>query len=105
LDAADYPEAYYYNAAANYNLKKMDEAETSARQAVMLDTAHRFPGANHILGLILYRKKDYAGAVEQMRNYLQIAPKADDAEEVKKEVADIEHLMNAARATAEAQRQ
>jgi tetratricopeptide (TPR) repeat protein len=101
LDAVDFPEAYYYNAAANYNLKKIDDAETSARQAVKLDTAHRIPEANHIFGLILYRKNDYAGAAEQMRTYLEMAPHAADAQEVKAQLADIERVSTAANPTPE----
>lgn len=98
LDAVDFPEAYYYNAAANYNLKKPDDAEASARQALKLDTAHRFPQAAHILGLILYQKNDYAGAAEQLRNYQQLAPNAPDAEQVKEQLAELERLASQAKA-------
>ena len=34
------------------------------------------PKVEHILGAILYEKKDYAGAAEQMRSYLRLAPDA-----------------------------
>jgi tetratricopeptide (TPR) repeat protein len=100
LDPVDLPEAYYLNAAANYNLGKFDEAEASAREAQKLDTAHRFPKAVHILGLALYQKKDYTGAMEQMRNYLKVAPDAADAGQVKKQLAEIENLSGEAKTQA-----
>jgi tetratricopeptide (TPR) repeat protein len=102
LDAADFPEAYYYNALANFRLKKPDDAESSARQALKLDTAHRFPQASHILGLLLYRKRDYAGASEQLRNYLQLAPNAPDALQVKGQLAELEHLATASKPSSDA---
>ena len=43
LDPYDFPQAYFYNSVANYNLGKLDAAEKSAREAQKLDTAHRFP--------------------------------------------------------------
>jgi len=101
LDPVDFPEAYYYNAAANYNLSKIDAAEVSAREALKLDTAHRFPKVEHILGLILYQKNDYAGAAEQMRKYLIDAPNAPDAQQVKTQLAELERLSGDAKAKAE----
>ncbi len=92
LDAFDFPEAYYYNAAANFNLQKFEDAEESARQAVKLDTAHRYPQVIHLLGVILYQKKDYAGAAVQFRNYQRLAPNAPDAEQVKSRLAELDRL-------------
>jgi tetratricopeptide (TPR) repeat protein len=103
LDPVDFPEAYYYNAAANYNLSKIDAAELSAREALKLDTAHRFPKVEHILGLILYQKNDYAGAAEQMRKYLIDAPNAPDAPQVKTQLAELERLAGDSKAKAEKQ--
>lgn len=103
LDPVDFPEAYYYNAAANYNLSKIDAAEVSAREALKLDTAHRFPKVEHILGLILYQKNDYAGAAEQMRKYLIDAPNAPDAQQVKTQLAELERLAGDSKAKAEKQ--
>lgn len=96
LDSVDFPDVYYYSAAANYNLKQLDAAEPNAREAVKLDTAHRNPEANHLLGLILFHKKDYAGAAEQMRSYLELAPNAAEAGEVRVQLADLERRAAAA---------
>ncbi|TMB63019.1 MAG: tetratricopeptide repeat protein, partial [Deltaproteobacteria bacterium] len=101
LDPVDFPDAYFYNAVANYNLQRFDAAEASARQAQKLDTAHRWPKADRVLGAILYEKKDYTGAAEQLRNYLTFAPDATDADQVKAQLAEIEKLSGDAKAKAE----
>jgi tetratricopeptide (TPR) repeat protein len=98
LDPVDFPDAFFYNALANYSLQKFDAAETSARQAQKLDTAHRWPKADRLLGAILYEKKDYTGAAEQLRNYLTFAPDATDAAEVKAQLAELEKLSGKAKA-------
>ena len=40
LDPIDFPQAWYVDAAANFNLKKFDAAEKSAREAQKLDAKH-----------------------------------------------------------------
>ena len=90
LDPYDFPEAYFYNAVADYNLHKYDAAHASALEAQKLDTAHKFPKVEHLLGVILYQKKDYAGAIEQMRKYLLLSPDSPDVSQVKQQLADLE---------------
>jgi tetratricopeptide (TPR) repeat protein len=90
LNSFDFPQAYYYNAAANYYLKNFDKAEKSAREADRLDTRHEIPRNLHLMGLILAQKQDYAGAAEKLRLYLKLAPAADDVETVRKQLAQIE---------------
>jgi hypothetical protein len=95
LDAADYPMAYFYNATANLNLGHIDEAEKSARAGAKLDAAHRYPRLEEVLAMILARKKDYAGAAAHLRNYLLLAPDAEDAARMKKELAELARLSGA----------
>ncbi len=95
LDAVDYPMAYFYNATANLNLGQFDTAERSARAGEKLDTPHRFPRLEQVLAMILARKKDYAGAAAHLRSYLLLAPDAEDAARMKKELADLERLSGA----------
>jgi len=92
LDPYDFPEAYFYNGVANYNLHKYDAAHASALEAQKLDTAHKFPKVEHLLGVILYQEKDYAGAIEQLRKYLSLSPDAPDASQIKQQLADMEKL-------------
>jgi tetratricopeptide (TPR) repeat protein len=90
LNPFDFPGAFYLNAVANYNLKKLDVAEKSCRDGLKADAQHKFPKMDHVLGVILAQKQDYAGAAKHMKNYLQIAPNAQDAEMVKTQLAQLE---------------
>lgn len=92
LNPFDFPGAYFYNAVANFNLRKLDAAEKSAKEALKLDTQHRFPKVNHLLGLILAQKHQFASAVTHLRNYLALVPDAPDAETVKKQLAEVEQF-------------
>ena len=95
LDAVDYPMAYFYNATANLNLGQIDAAEKSARAGEKLDAPHRYPRLEQVLAMILARKKDYAGAAAQLRSYLLLAPDAEDAARMKKDVTELERLSGA----------
>jgi tetratricopeptide (TPR) repeat protein len=92
LDPFDYPQAFYFNSVANYNLHNMDAAEKSALAAERLDTRHAIPKVSHLLGLILALKKDYAGAAERFKAYLKFAPEAKDAAKVRSQLAEVEKI-------------
>ncbi len=92
LDAFDFPQAYFFNSVANFNLRRLDAAEKSAREGVKLDSQHRIPKMNHLLGVILYNKQDYSGAVEHLRTYLEHAPNAQDADTVRKQLQELERV-------------
>jgi tetratricopeptide (TPR) repeat protein len=95
LDPVDFPQAWYADAVANYNLKKYDVAEKSARAAVKLDPRHANPRSDYLLGLVLVEKKDYAGAVEELTTYIKLAPNAPDLAQVKDQLEQIEKLAGA----------
>ena len=102
LNPFDFPAAYFYNSVANFNLRNFEAAEKSAREALKLDTQHRVPKVEHLLGVILANKQDYAGAVAHMKNYLELAPGASDVDVVKKQLVDLEKF-SAARTAAQPQ--
>ncbi len=104
LNPVDFPNAFFFNAVANYNMQKMDAAERSAREAVKLDTEHRIPRAHHLLGLILADKRDLNGARQYMSNYLKFAPEAPDAEAVRQGLAKIDQELAAQNPAAPAPR-
>jgi len=93
LNPYSFPAAYFYNSVANFNLHKFEDAEKSAREAKKLDTNNRIPKISHLLGVILAQKKDYNGALENMKFYLTAAPMANDADTVRKQVAEIEKFL------------
>jgi TolA-binding protein len=92
LDSFDYPELFFFNAVANYYLMNSEVAEKNVRQAVKLDTQHRFPQSGYLLGLILAQRRDYANAAEQFREYLKLAPDAADAVIAKQKLDQIEKI-------------
>lgn len=92
LNPVDFPAAYYFNSVANFYLKKFDAAEKSAREAQKLDSQHRIPKVDQLLGAILAEKRDYSGAAEQMKSYLKFAPDAEDKEMVRSQLLDLEKL-------------
>jgi tetratricopeptide (TPR) repeat protein len=90
MNPLEFPELYFYYAVANFNLKHFDVAETNARRATDLDGTHEIPRAEVLLGAVLIAKGDRAGALEHFRKYLQIVPKAKDAEQIKRAIAELE---------------
>jgi TolA-binding protein len=92
LDSFDYPQLFLFNSVANYNLHKFELAERSIKQAIRLDTQHRFPEIPHLNGLLMLLHKDYDNAAEQFRSYLKMAPNADDAGSVREQLRRIERL-------------
>jgi tetratricopeptide (TPR) repeat protein len=92
LDPVDFPQAWYADAVANFNLKQYNAAEKSAREAVKLDPKHVNPRSDYLLGLVLAEKKDYSGAAAELTTYLQLAPKAPDAAQVKDQLAQLGKL-------------
>jgi tetratricopeptide (TPR) repeat protein len=100
LDPAGYPQAYYMNALANYNLGNIGAAEKSAREAEKVDTLGQFPMSWQLLGVILAKRREFPEAAEQMRGYLKFAPQAPDAAAVRAQLSQLETLSGAAPAQA-----
>lgn len=90
LGGAEFPYIHYYAAVASAELKHWDAAEKSARQATSLDDAHEVPHAEYLLGMILAARGDFHGAVEHLKKYLEISPTAQDADEVRRRIAELE---------------
>ena len=100
LNPYDFPAAYFFNAVANLNLKNLDAAEKSGREAVKLDTRHENPRAEHVLAVILAQKQDLTGATEHMHAFLKLVPKGPEAELVQKQLAQIDAFAKAQQAAA-----
>ncbi len=96
LDSFNYPGIFFLNAVAEYNLQHVEAAEKSARESLKLDTQKRYPAANHILGVIMARKGEFAAAADYLKTYLKLAPAAGDVAQVKKQLAEIERVASSA---------
>ncbi|MGA2599826.1 MAG: tetratricopeptide repeat protein [Bryobacteraceae bacterium] len=95
LDPANFPDMWFYNALANYRLKNYDLAEKSARAGIKVDTDHAQPRTNQLLAALLADRKDYAGAAQSLKDYLQVAPNGPEAETVRKQLANVEQKLQA----------
>lgn len=92
LDPVDFPQAWYADAVANFNLGKYDTAEKSARAAVKLDPRHANPRSGYLLGLVLAEKRDYANAAAELTTYIKLAPNAPDVVDAKNKLGEFEKL-------------
>ena len=90
LDPNDFPSVYLYRSYAQFSLRDLEGAEKSARQVLDLDKDHRFPAADHLLGLLLAQRGDLSGAAAHLRAYLRLAPNAPDAAVARVQLAGIE---------------
>ena len=102
LNAYEYPVAYFYDAAANYNLHNYDRAEKSARAGQRLDSQHRLPRIDLILANILVQRGDLASAAEQLRSFLNHAQPGPEADAAREMLAGTESRLAAAAPAANA---
>src|SRR6266850_4618613 len=92
LDPLNYAEAYFYNSVANYKLNKIEDAEKSALKAEHLDLRTRIPQLHLLLAEIYSRKNNYANAISELQTYLELAPHAKQADQVREQLAELEKL-------------
>jgi hypothetical protein len=92
LDPLSYADAYFYNALANYKLNKIEEAEQSGLKAEHVDLRTRFPQLHLLLAEVFSRKNNYARAISEMQIYLELVPHAEDADQVREQLAKLEKL-------------
>ena len=93
LNPVEFPGIYYYAAVANYNLKHLEAAEKLARNAIRLDFPREIPLAESLLGSVLAAKGDRAEAIEHLRKYLELSPKATDAGDVEQLARKLERVV------------
>jgi tetratricopeptide (TPR) repeat protein len=93
LDPVDFPQAWLYNAVANYGMHNWDAAAKSAREGLSHDPSHRFPKLNQVLGAALAMERDYPGSVQNLKDYLHYAPDATDADLVQKQLTQLEKVL------------
>jgi predicted Zn-dependent protease len=92
LNALAFPLAYFFNAAANYNLQKFDAAEESGKRFKAVDPQHSHPDVCLLLSYVYSRKQDYAGAAREIRDYLAAEPNSPNAEALKTDAKRFEEL-------------
>ena len=95
LNPVDFPQAWMFNALGNYYLGKKDEAEKSARECISHDPGHRYPRMNYLLGVLLSQKREFAASAENIREYLKYSPNSPDADQIRKQLAEVEKAAGA----------
>lgn len=96
LNPIDFPQAYFFNALANFNMKKLDEAEKSADELLKMDKQHAFVKGEHLMAVIKAQKADWQDAAVHFRAYIQYARPGDSVELAKKQLAEVEKTLAAA---------
>jgi tetratricopeptide (TPR) repeat protein len=93
LNPSDFPQAWFYNAFANFNLHNWEAAEKSAREGLLHDPAHRAPRLNQVLAAIQTQRHDYSGAAQSLHDYLQFASSAPDADKVRQQIGQLQLML------------
>jgi tetratricopeptide (TPR) repeat protein len=86
---SDSPAAHMNLGRALYALKKIDEAESELKQAISLKGGENLALAHRYLGGIYMQKKRNAEAAAELQKYLDLSPKAPDADKIKATIADL----------------
>ena len=92
LDPFNNANLHYLNGVANFQLKRFDLAEKSAREAIRLDAAKQNPRSIYVLGLVQAQQQDFAGAATSLRAFLEASPGASDADTVRKQLSQVEEF-------------
>jgi tetratricopeptide (TPR) repeat protein len=82
----------YYQAVAHYNTGHMDDARTTALAIQQGPDAAQFPQTHQMMGLIYSKQGAFNEAAKEYRTYLQAAPDAASAEQIKKQLNEWEAL-------------
>src|SRR5579859_548175 len=88
---------WYYNALANFQLRKPEVAEASATKSLAMDPLHTQPNTEQLLAVILAQKQDLAGALQHLRNCLTYFKPGSNLDLVKQQIAQIEPMVPAAK--------
>jgi Tfp pilus assembly protein PilF len=88
-DKSDMPEAHMYLGISLFHLQKPDEAETELKTVVSTKGGAKLAQAHLYLGQIYIQKKRNAEAAGELQRYVDLVPKAPNAERIKTVIADL----------------
>lgn len=90
IDPTNDAVAYDYNAAANFHLHRLPEAETSGLRAAEIDKSNADPRVHFLLAQIYEAKGDRQSEAAQLREYLKYASDPNDVAMVKRYLSELE---------------
>jgi Tetratricopeptide repeat len=96
LNPVNFPDAWLLNSLGNYYLRQFAAAEKSARRGLAVDTEHRVPKLEYLLGLVLLKKPDYVEAAAHLQAFLKSATKPAEVAAAQKQLDEITRLSAAA---------
>lgn len=99
LNSENFPEFWFFNCVAKFYLGNLEAAQNSALQGIRIDTEHRIPKIEYVLGVILLQKHDNPGAADHLRKYLTLDPKGPDAADAGKKLEQLQQLPSASAST------
>jgi len=85
----DMPEAHMYLGISLYYLKNVDAAESQLKQATAVESGERTALAHRFLGGIYAMSKRNAQAATELQKYVDLVPKAPDADKIKATIAEL----------------
>lgn len=97
LDPLGTARTWYFNALANFQLGKADVAETAATKSLSMDPSHILGNTEQLLAVILARRSGFAGALAHLRSCLTYTPAGPNADLLKRQIAELEKRMTAAK--------
>jgi len=93
LNPYDFPDAYYFNGVANYQLKQYDVAMKSLEQAIAGGRRGLNPKVHYVLGLVLIQKRDLPAAAQSLITFTEISPNDSQIPKVKSILEQIEKAL------------
>lgn len=89
LQKVDMPEAHLNLGISLFYLKKSDAAETELKSAAASKAGDKLALAHLYLGQIYIQRKNNADAIIELQKYVELVPKAPNADRVKATIADL----------------
>lgn len=86
---ADMIDAQLYQGISLFYLKNTDAAESVLKKTIATPAGEKMPLAHLYLGQIYVQKKKNAAAVVELEKYLELLPKAPNADRIKTAIADL----------------
>jgi len=90
------PQIYFWYAAAHFRLGEFEAAESVSGEGLKADIQHQAPKLHEVMASCMIVRNDSAGAAAQLKQYLEVAPLAPDAANIKTKIAELETQAQAA---------
>jgi Tfp pilus assembly protein PilF len=86
------PQFWYLNSVANFNMKRMAAAETSALRGLSSDPHHTFPEMEYVLGVIRANNQHFAEAAKHLQTYLSFVPQGANQDKIRSQLSYFEDM-------------